>query len=280
MVVQNYSKYVFVLVFLTSFCWIIISQIPDSKFHLIACDVGQGDSILAIYKNYQILTDGGPPNGKVEKCLSEYLPFWDREIEVVINTHPQLDHFGGLIKVFENYKVGNFIANDLSISTKEYEVLIKAVGSNGSRVVRPVDKPNIRLGLMQYDVFYPLDNKVPDDLNDLSIQAILSFGEFKALMTGDIGENLKDQILQNLPTKSINYIKIPHHGSKNGMVESYLREIMPTIAVISVGKNNSYGHPSKEVIKILSDKGIKILRTDQLGDVEVVSNGKQFWVEN
>jgi competence protein ComEC len=287
MVVQNYSKFVFVLIFIICFCWIAISQIPDSNLHLITCDVGQGDAILVVYKNYQILTDGGPPNGKVDRCLSRHLPFWDRTIEVVVNTHPQLDHFGGLIEVFKKYKVINYISSDIEPSTQEYGLLHKLVKSGGTGVLTPYDVRSVGVGLITYDIFYPSQAVADEfksdpkrDSNDVSIQSIVRMGEFKALLTGDIGENMTDQVLKNFTKLSINYIKIPHHGSRYGLVESYLREFMPALAVISVGKDNSYGHPAPEVIKILSDKDIKILRTDTMGDVEIVTNGKEFWVEN
>lgn len=285
--VYSYSRTIFVLTFLVFFCWIVIFQIPDSKVHVIACDVGQGDGVLIVYKNFQVLTDGGPPNGKLEKCLSNYLPFWDRQIEVVVNTHPQLDHFGGLINVFKNYKVETFIENKINVSTQEYKLLEKWVGTNGARIVNPNTHPSIRLGLMQYDVFYPsgevLDLFKKDntrDANDLSIQSLVKYGEFTALLTGDIGENMSYEVLKNFPKESVDYIKIPHHGSKNGMVESYLREIMPKVAVISSGKNNSYGHPHKAILDLLKNKNIKILRTDEMGNVEIVTDGKKIWVKN
>lgn len=284
MVVHYYSRVVFILIFLILFIWIIIFQIPDSKFHLIACDVGQGDGILITYKDVQVITDGGLPNGKMERCLSKHLPFWDKHIEVVVNTHPQLDHFGGLVKVFENYEVDYFIKNDLKISTQEYKVLQNVVGSSGVKVVSPGSMPSIRLGLMHYDIFYPSEKVLSffegdnsPDPNDVSVQSLVKFGEFTALLTGDIGENMSSEVLKYFPNIQVNYIKIPHHGSKYGMVESYLRKFVPDIAVISSGKNNSYGHPTKEILKILNDKKIKVLRTDELGDVEIISDGKNFW---
>lgn len=292
MVVYKYRYIVYILIFAIIFVWLILLKLPDNNLHIIACDVGQGDGILIVYKNFQIITDGGPPNGKMEKCLSKHLPFWDREIEVVVNTHPQLDHFGGLIKIFQNYKVDNFLSNDqVVVGTQELEVLRKVVGSNGTSIKKPSSGVNIVYGLMSYDIFYPtqkiLDEVSKDlkrDSNDISIQSFVKMGEFEAILTGDIGENMSNEVLTQFTDKidnhPIDYIKISHHGSKNGMTESYLRRFTPRVAVISVGKNNSYGHPSSEVIKILSDKDIKTYRTDKDGDVEVVTDGDKIWVKN
>ncbi len=289
-------KYLFgFLILILSGILIAIFEIPDSNLHLIACDVGQGDAILMVYKNTQILTDGGLPNGKVTECLSRHLPFWDREIEVVVNTHPQLDHYGGLIEVFKNYKVDIFVANSLDASATEYQVLKKEVGSQGVRVIDPMSGLTIRSGLISYDIFWPTHQFLEEngagqalgllggftskrDPNDFSVQAILSLGEFDALLTGDIGSNIGDLVIPNLPMRTMEYIKVPHHGSKNGLTADYLKAIEPRVAVISDGRNNRYGHPHEEILKILRDYDIKILRTDEMGDIEIVSDGKKFWL--
>ena len=273
-----------------------VLNLPDSNLHIIACDVGQGDAILITFKTTQILTDGGLANGKVINCLTKYMPFWDKEIEIVVNTHPQLDHYGGLIEIFKKYKVDTFIANALNSSALEYQVLTREVGGQGTKVVSPHSGMVVRLGLLSYDIFWPttefisfesgqeLTNKLNTfnskrDPNDFSIQAVVSFGDFSALLTGDMGKALANGVIPNLPIKTIDYIKIPHHGSKYGITQNYLDMIDPGVAVISVGKKNSYGHPTSEILNLLKDRGIKTYRTDQDGDIEVVTDGKSFWVK-
>lgn len=284
------------LLLLTTLLWLVVFNLPDNNLHLIACDVGQGDAILAVYKNYQILTDGGPPDKKVIDCIGRHIPFWDRNIEVVINTHPQLDHFGGLIEVFKRYKVDYFLANGLIASTQDYEVLRKMVGSKGVHVVNPTSGTSIRLGLMSYDIFWPssaflvtegmpsIENKLSTfnsnrDPNDFSIQARLSFGDFGALMTGDIGENMADNVFPYIPKQSIHYIKVPHHGSKYGLTQNYLKWFVPKVAVISVGKKNTYGHPTQEILDFLNKQNVKTYRTDLDGDIEVVTDGAKYWLK-
>lgn len=280
MVDYPYSKIIFVLVFVIFFIWLIIYQLPDNKLHIVNCDVGQGDGAVIIYKSFQILIDGGPANGKVENCLGKFLPFWDKHLEIVVNSHPQLDHFGGLIKVFEDYKVDKFIFTDEGIITPELNLLKKVVGSNGATVINPVIGMSIEYNLISYDIFWPSENLKPIDLNDISNQGKLKYKNFEAIFTGDIGITYSEEILQNLQLDSLDYIKIPHHGSKNSMAFDYLRKFMPKVAVISVGKNNSFGHPSPEVIKMLRDKGVKILRTDESGDIEIITDGDKIWVKN
>ncbi|MBU4185042.1 MAG: hypothetical protein KKC23_02360 [Proteobacteria bacterium] len=107
--------------------WLAVFNYPDQKLHLIACDVGQGDAMLANFGNTQILVDGGS-NKKVLECLGEHMPFWDRTIELVVLTHPQTDHFGGLIDVFKTYEVEKFLATSLGSGSNDYRALIEEVG--------------------------------------------------------------------------------------------------------------------------------------------------------
>ncbi|HET7099071.1 MAG TPA: MBL fold metallo-hydrolase [Patescibacteria group bacterium] len=282
------------LTLITITLWLVVFELPDDNLHIIACDVGQGDAILAVYKNIQILTDGGTPNGKVVNCLNRHMPFWDREIEVVVNTHPQLDHYGGLIEVLKKYKVDNFVGNALMASANEYQVLTNEVGGSGTRVINPTTGTSLRAGLISYDIFWPsldfltsegmpaLENKLSTftskrDPNDFSVQAILSLGNFNAILTGDIGHNVSELVLPYLPKRTVQYIKVPHHGSRYGLTPDYLNLLMPKIAVISVGKNNSYGHPTQEILDSLKNYNIKIYRTDTDSEVEIVTDGDKIW---
>jgi competence protein ComEC len=268
---------------------------PDNKLHLIACDVGQGDAILATYKKTQILIDGGPDRS-VLTCLSEYMPFWDREIEVVILTHPEADHLTGLIEVFKRYRVKILVATPLDVSSQGYQVLKNIVGGSGTEVVNPTSGMVIRLGLLYLDIVYPASKNlgltnlsINNDIlgafssnqspNDFSIVANLRLGEFDALLTGDIGPKVINDVLVTGKIKDIDYIKIPHHGSKNGLTKELLEASVPEIAVISVGKN-PWGHPNKEVLELLENYGLDIYRTDQHGNVEVVTDGKKWWVKD
>jgi len=120
------------------------------------------------------------------------------------------------------------------------------------------------------------------DPNDFSVVTILRFGEFDALLTGDISQEISDVIAEQLmvsASRTIDYLKVPHHGSKNGLTQKLLDASNPEVAVISSRKNNSYGHPHEETLKLLRDKGTKLLRTDEMGDVGVESDGKKVWVK-
>ncbi len=274
--------------------WMAVFAYPEKKLHLIACDVGQGDAILVVYGTTQILIDGGATN-KVIDCLGRHMPFWDRKIEVVLLTHPQLDHFGGLREVFRRFQVERFVATSLDSSSQAYQALIRMVGGSGVEVVNPTTGMVIRSGLLYLDIVWPssdfqiaaggvsrdnilgafISKKNP---NDFSVVANLRLGEFDALLTGDIGPKIISEIIQTGKVRDVEYIKIPHHGSKNGLTKELLDAAMPEVAVISVGKN-SFGHPHKQILDLLKEYNIQVKRTDENGDVEVISDGKSWWIK-
>jgi competence protein ComEC len=262
MVVRQSSFYFLILAALA--VWLAVFVSPDANLHLVACNVGEGDAILITYKNTQILTDGGP-NQKVLDCLSRHLPFWDREIEAVILTHPDTDHYRGLIEVEKRYQVDHFFYNGQDISNSDYQVL---KNRSGGRQI-------ISAGKIQIDILAP-ESLVEEKTNDNSLVDLVSFGGFKALLTGDMVPAVSERLVVSGSLGKINYLKVPHHGSKNGLTESLLTAIKPDLAVISVGKNN-YGHPAEEILQWLNKFGVKTLRTDEMGDVEVISDGKNYW---
>ena len=319
---RKYSIYLLVIV--TAVVWIAVLTYPNNNFRIIACDVGQGDAILAVHGNTQILIDGGPDNSVLD-CLSHYMPFWDRNIEGVILTHPQKDHYGGLIDVFKRYDVEIFMANALDSGASEYRVLKDVVGGRGIRVVNLEGGMEVRLGLIHLDILWPSeeflsqnsqeDLKIPNvsiqhtrgvnqldtsgvlgsftsklDPNEFSVVAILSFKDFDALLTGDISPEISDEIAEQLvvspstslrinSSRTIDYLKVPHHGSKNGLTQELLDVSTPGIAVISVGKKNSYGHPHKEVLDMLASFKLRVFRTDQEGDIIIESDGRNFIIK-
>lgn len=270
-----------------------IFQLPDDKLHLIFCDVGQGDAILALQGENQILIDGGPDR-KVLDCLSKHLPFWDRTIEVVVLTHPEADHFTGLIDVIERYNIKQFVINNIVNDKVGFWKFRQGVINEKVAVYAPKEGDEIKVGPVVFSVLWP-EQKLGDEmvwnskaekeavlgasaysgkLNDTSIVLKLSYGQFDALLTGDIDSETETKLATNF-LSGIEVLKVAHHGSKYSSGEVFLEEIKPQLAVISVGKN-SFGHPTPELIKRLENLGVRILRTDEKEGVEIVSDGKSY----
>jgi competence protein ComEC len=273
---------IYFLILITISIWLAVFTIDDN-LHIIACDVGQGDSILIQKNTTQILIDGGPDNS-VLNCLGKYMPFWDRQIELVILTHPEADHYSGLIEVFKKYKVSYFGQNNTNSSSQGVRVdtlydrvIKKVVGGSGTQDLRLSKGVDLRVGMIYLDILHPEDEQFPinnfqfsNSTNDNGVVVLLKYAQFKALFTADVEDEVSDELSILSEVEGLDYIKVNHHGSKNGLSEKLLQATMAKTAVISVGKKNSYGHPHAEVIKMLSERDIKILRTDLEGDVDYV----------
>ncbi len=274
-------------------------ELPDTFLHIISCDVGQGDASLIVYQDVQVLIDAGKPASGVEECLSRHIPFWDKQLELIVITHPQLDHFGGFIDIFSSYDVETVLTSRLDGSTQEYQVLRDVMSAYQPRLIHTETTTQLRYGLMYLDIVWPTEKYVRDhsrmkerdisgntvevwetseDLNNFSIVLSLRLGEFDGLFTGDIGPDVSSLIINTKQLRDVEYIKVPHHGSKNGLTKELLDVTNPEVAVISSGKGNSFGHPHKEVIELLHEAEVRTYRTDTEGDVELITDGKQFWI--
>jgi len=254
--------------------------LSDKNFHLIFCDVGQGDGILIKTPSGQdIIVDGGPSDNSMVDCLSRNLPFWDREIDAVYMTHPDADHLTGLVEVIRTYNVKYFGMSNAPKSTEVYKELLKVLQSKkipADLVVRG-DKVSTKDGF-KLETLWPsveFSNSKSQETNDYSLVQYLSYGKFTALLTGDVTSVYLNSIMPTLGR--IDVFKNPHHGSKTGVDEFTFQHTKPKLAVLSVGVKNRYGHPSPEVLQILKENNIPYIDTKS-GDVEVVSDGVKWWI--
>ena len=282
----------------------IISYLPDDKLHLVFCDVGQGDATyIRLPNGGDMLVDGGPDKS-VLACLGRHMPFYDREIDVVVATHPQKDHIGGLAEVVKRYKVGHFVTVPVAHNIKEYEFLKQQIETHlivvhylirgdrfryGETVVRTIwpDKywltdelgtSEVKSRTMKQLIGLPTQK----DLNIFSLYLHLSFHDFDLLLTGDGDREVQNLLARlgwarELPER-VEALKVPHHGSKTGMTEEFIKHVRPKYSVIEVGKN-SYGHPAQSVIDQLSRYG-KVFRTDKNKDVVFITDGYNIEVKN
>ncbi|MBI2025900.1 MAG: MBL fold metallo-hydrolase [Candidatus Levybacteria bacterium] len=259
-------------------------SVRDKNLHLVVCNVGQGDAIyIKTPSGKDVLVDGGP-NDKVSDCLNKHMPFWDRDIELMVLTHPDADHITGLVNVLERYNVLHFVTSKTSKNTGIYRKFTEALKAEGLSPKYVFQNDNIDFGDgVISNILWPVSEALikynrASEVNELSVIQVINFGDFKALLTGDAGETVHETLIGFL--NGIDVIKVPHHGSKTGMSEIFISKLNPSLAVISVGKNNRYGHPTKYILDLLTKYKIKTLRTDKNGEVEIVSDGKSYWVVN
>ena len=256
-------------------------QWPKPQLKLVFCSVGQGDATLMIYKDQQILVDGGP-NNRVLDCLGRHLPFWDRELELVIASHAEADHITGLVEVVKRYEVGQFLAVNEANDTAEYRSLMEAINQRGVRVKELVQGDAVKLGPVKLAWLWPekpgrgvLGAKT--SLNQFSQVILAGFGEFDWLLTGDIDTKIEQKLVTSGTLPEVEVLKVAHHGSKYSSDPEFLAAVSPELAVIGVGKN-SYGHPTPETLNRLLAAGANFRRTDQDGDVVIVSDGRGWQV--
>ncbi len=267
------------------------SKFNDGKLHLVFCDVGQGDAILIkTPEGKYVLIDGGPDES-VLNCLSKHMPFWDRTLQVMILTHPHADHLTGLISVVKRYNLISYDTENLKNQGPGLKKLqdILAVKNLSARYLKKGDsftnQANFKLETLWPSEEYVKNlaqktdaEAIDPDLNGFCIVQLLSYANFKALLTCDTNSAAGEKAV--LESGRVNVLQVPHHGSKTGLSSLLLKEASPDLAVISVGKNNNYGHPNQMTLSLLKDDNVRTLRTDEKGDIEIITDGKSWYVVN
>lgn len=269
----------------------------DGKLHLVFCDVGQGDAIyVKMPAGQEVLIDGGP-NERVLDCLSSHRPFFDRKIEILILTHPQADHLTGLIAVLKRYDVDYLVSENIFPSSAVFAAFRQAVAEEGLEIYNPKSGDRLRFGEAEINFYWPNEalgdkslwmgkEKSPSpvlslepaaDFNDYSLIFMIEYQNFISLLTGDAESQVLERI-SDLPSE-VTVLKVPHHGSRRALNRQILDSLNPKVAVISVGKDNRYGHPAGETLSLLQDFKAKILRTDKDGEVEIIADGQRWRIE-
>jgi len=242
---------------------------PDGKLHVHMLDVGQGDSILLQSPSgKQVLVDGGPDHSVLES-LGRLLPFFDRRIEFVIVTHPEADHITGLSAVLRHYDVGAILLTGIDHSSMRYDAFLRSLLTRDIPLISPDPIEDIDLGDgLIVDILWPSSKMLGSAVknpNNTSIVLRALFGDTSILLTGDIEEEAEMAILQRGDVVKANILKVPHHGSRTSSSTGFLLATKPSLAMISVGKNNSYGHPHREVLSRYRDLGIDLKTTAENG---------------
>ncbi|MBP6889166.1 MAG: MBL fold metallo-hydrolase [Candidatus Moranbacteria bacterium] len=253
--------------------FLVVTERSFSPLRVIFLDVGQGDAILISQGQTQVLIDGGRDGKTLLGKLGQQMPFWDRQIELILATHPDADHIGGLAAVIRRYRVATYLSNGVEGESEVFRDLRQAldldrmvkqsVVGTGSKIIFP--------GGAELQVLFPKNGAANTirETNEGSVVARLVSGNESFLLTGDLPR--EETVLPGIPPTQV--LKVAHHGSKYSTSETWLTKVRPKAAVISVGKNR-YGHPSEEVLSRLQEKGIRILRTDEQGDIVYICREK------
>ncbi len=272
------------LVIVALLVWVAAFSLPDGRLHVTFLDVGQGDAIfIQAPQGQKILVDGGPSPTILLAALGRRMPFWDRTIDLVVLTHPHDDHVSGLIPVLERYQVKAFLDGGQEHPTPTYTHCLELVKEKGIPYRLPRAGMQIRLGkTLQIEVLHPQNELLSDtrsDVNNNSIVLRLVYGRISFLLPGDVEEAAEAVLLSHPENLASTVLKVPHHGSATSLNPRFLEAVRPQLAVIQVGADNKFGQPDPTTLARLEEQGVKVLRTDQNGTVEVVSDGERYWLK-
>jgi competence protein ComEC len=268
------KKIIFILFLLIGclyFCISINSWRRSDYFRVIFLDVGQGDAILIVTPTGQtILVDGGPDAG-VLKELGRILPFWLRKIDLVILTHAHDDHLVGLIHVINRYQVKNVLLGAHNSNLALYQTWQNKLTDYNLETI--IAKPGLMFNFSNSCELHILaSNEKASDENDLSVVSLFNCLGKKVFLGGDASSKIENKI----DISRVDIYKASHHGSITSNSESFLSEIKPKLAVISVGLNNKFNHPSELVLKQLLAVGANLFRTDESGSIYFLANNKSI----
>ena len=282
---ENYKKIskkdwlVLIALGLTIVLTFFIKQ-ADGKLHAYFLDVGQGDAIFVeTPSGKQILVDGGPDETILQR-LGEVMPFYDRTIDLTINTHPDADHLAGLLSVLEKYKVLTIAETGMVCETSLCAEWKNLKAGEGADLFNLILGQEISIGDdARFLVLHPFEDeagKTFSKRNNGGIVLKLVFGAQSVLLTGDIEKQIENKLVLARVNIDSDFLKIAHHGSKTSSTEKFIEKVSPLTAFIEVGRNNKYGHPTEEVLKRLADFKIPYYRTDIDGTVELVLDGQSY----
>ena len=265
--------------------WSVALTTPDDKLHVSFLDVGQGDAILIQTPNGQnILIDGGPDPQKINLELGEKLPFWDRTIDLVVCTQPQADHVTGLVDVLQRYKVKQVLESGVSYNSSIYQEWCNLVEEKQIKRDTAQAGQEINLGNgTKIEVLNPPTSlwEGTDDVDNNGVVLRLSWNKVSFLFTADIREEAEFELIEQRANLKSTVLKVAHHGSETSTSQQFLAAVDPEVAVISVGKDNLFGHPSPEVLERLIGRlgEGNVYRTDEDGTIEFITDGETLWVK-
>ncbi len=249
-------------------------RLPDGNLRVAFLDIGQGDALLMTTPgNQRILIDGGPDFSLLEH-LGEELPFFEKTIDLLILSHSDADHVAAFPEILRRYNVRKVLFTGIARDTAIYSAFLDAVRESGVDIILAEAGNDLDLGAgMMLDILWPLQSmfgEEPKETNNTSIVAKIVWKDHEVLLTGDIEKEVEEALLKAGMDLRSDILKVAHHGSRTSSSSGFLLAVAPGLAVISVGRENTYGHPHPSVLGRFEALRIPVRRTDREGTVEVV----------
>ncbi len=249
-----------------------ISAFADLQVHFL--DVGQGDCTIILCDGESMVIDGGPAGSSqfVYSYVKNTLGL--QHMDVMISTHPHLDHVYGLSSVLNAVPVDLILTPVLEWDSKAFNSMLKYADLQGTQVTVPGEGDTLKLGNAIVTILHCWPEAIEyGRTNDASIVTRIDYGETSFIITGDAEDWSEYMMIDAGMNLKANVLRVAHHGSSTGSILEFLQAVRPEYAIISVGRDNGYGHPDQEVLERLDEIGAKVLRTDELGTIVFQSDG-------
>lgn len=278
---RKMKKFIAPFVVLAALLWFgVWTSTPSGFLEIHFLDVGQGDAIYVRAPNgFDMLVDSGP-SPSILRRLGEAMPWYDRSIDVLIETHPDQDHIGGFPDVIERYNVGLFVMPGVQSANSTDDEIERLLEEKGIPVSLARRGMVIDLGGgVRFDVLFPDVDPSKLKTNDASIVGRLVYGDTAVMLTGDSPKWVETKLVgldgpQGLASQ---VLKAGHHGSKTSSGDAFVVAVNPDFAVVSAGKDNRYGHPNEEVLVTFRKYDVPVLRTYEEGTIVFFSDGRRLW---
>lgn len=284
--IKKYTKEIFIfllILILIVFICVAINKNGDNKLEVVFLNIGQGNStFIKSPTGNKIIIDGGPGNNLSNK-ISSVMPWYDRSVDLIIVSHPDKDHYEGFISFLDKYSTESFMESGMVDTSEEFSSLRNKIFSKKIPDILARRGEIIDIGGGAYiEIIFPDRNVSGMDTNNGGIVARVVYGDTSFIIQGDLPKQMEDYLITLSSDKKMSLksdvIEVGHHGAKTSSSEEYLKIVAPKYAVISVGKENKYGHPSPETLETLEKLGIKYLRTDKQGTIVFKSDGQNLEV--
>lgn len=284
----KYRRKGIIILLLAGNLFIWSSLVRSKTMDIIFLDVGQGDGIIIRFPGGKtMLLDAGNANEYTDYGVRAVIPTLNhlgvKRLNWVVMSHPHSDHIGGLISVIESFPVDTVWNTYIDYTSKTYKYLLKKFADQGS-VIKRISKGDVYI--LDYQIYLKVFSpdsvfsKFTRKINNSSIMFTIIFGETSILFTGDMEKDGDSHLRMYGANLKADILKVAHHGSKTSTTQSFLDLVSPDLAVISVGLNNKFNHPSEIVIERILASGAEIHRTDLSGALWIRINRKKAWIVN
>ncbi|GAA0412460.1 ComEC/Rec2 family competence protein [Paenibacillus motobuensis] len=249
----------------------------EGRLRVIFLDVGQGASQLLISPSGKTMLIDAGNNDREQQMVDSLHTYGIDHLDIVIGTHPDADHIGGLDRVIDNFEVGAVYMPKIQANTKTYESLLRSIKNKGLKV--KTAKAGVSLDWdeeVSSEMVAPVT--VSDDTNNMSAVVRITYGNSSYLLTGDAERESEQAMLSSGRELQADVMLVGHHGSKSSTTLAFLKRVKPKYAVIQVGADNSYGHPKQAILDRLAKQKVEVYRNDLQGNIEIASDGMKYYI--